>query len=122
MSPCSPIDLQMSIGGHFETESSMMMEILPRMNRALKTLGMTPLSAHCFYAQAEKPAHLLLEDLSTKGFRMADRRKGLDLDNCLLTMRRIAEFHASSVALKEKVDEMCKKDIVFQRLVPFLYD
>lgn len=44
----------------------------------------------------------MLEDLCAEGFKMAERRQGLDLDHCLLTMRRLAKFHAASVVLHDQ--------------------
>nr|XP_046488249.1 uncharacterized protein LOC124221887 isoform X1 [Neodiprion pinetum]XP_046488250.1 uncharacterized protein LOC124221887 isoform X1 [Neodiprion pinetum] len=92
-----------SVGGHFNTESLMMTDTLPKMNHALVKLGMAPLSAQCLYAQLAKPTHLLIEDLSPRGFRTADRLNGLDLEHCILAMRGLAVFHATSVAVEEKL-------------------
>jgi hypothetical protein len=36
---------------------------------------------------------------------MAERRQGLDLAHCLLTMRRVAKFHAASVVLHDQDPE-----------------
>ena len=44
----------------------------------------------------------MLEDLCAEGFKMAERRQGLDLAHCLLTMRRVATFHAASVVLHDQ--------------------
>jgi hypothetical protein len=43
-----------------------------------------------------------MEDLCAEGFKMAERRQGLDLAHCLLTMRRVAKFHAASVVLHDQ--------------------
>jgi hypothetical protein len=56
---------------------------------------------------------LIMEDLSSLGFRMADRREGLDLAHCLIVMRRLARFHAASVILHQR-DPDC--------MAPFLQD
>ncbi|XP_046623588.1 uncharacterized protein LOC124306711 isoform X1 [Neodiprion virginianus] len=90
-------------GRFFEIESSMMSETLPRMQEILSRHGMpASLSARCLPTQEEGPIHLLLEDLVAEGFRLADRQAGLDLDHCLVAIRNLANFHASSVALAEK--------------------
>ncbi|XP_046749575.1 uncharacterized protein LOC124413193 [Diprion similis] len=87
----------------FEIEMSMMSETLPRMQEILTSHGMSAsLSAKCLHIQEADPKHLFLEDLLVAGFRLADRRKGLDLDHCLVAMRNLANFHAASVALAEK--------------------
>ena len=60
------------------------------------------LNGRGLYTQ-ENPPLLVIEDLAPLGFRMADRQAGLDLNHCLLAIRGLARFHASSVALVEKV-------------------
>ena len=47
----------------------------------------------------------MLEDLCAESFKMAERRQGLDLAHCLLTMRRLAKFHAASVVLHDQDPE-----------------
>lgn len=79
----------------------MMSDTLPRMNEVLGP-GSSPLNARALHTQ-DQPALLVLEDLMPLGFRMADRRAGLDLDHCLLLIRNLARFHGSSAALCEKV-------------------
>lgn len=81
----------------------MMSVTLPRMNDILSKLSPTSLGARCFYVQYEKPTHIVFEDLAPKGFRMANRHLGLNVDHCLLAIRDIGKFHASSIALEEKV-------------------
>jgi hypothetical protein len=49
-----------------------------------------------------------MEDLKTKGFKLADRDLGLDLNHCLLVMRNIARYHAMSVVLYNKNPEVFK--------------
>nr|XP_046489094.1 uncharacterized protein LOC124222317 [Neodiprion pinetum] len=94
----------------FEIEMSMMSETLPRMQEILTSHGMSAsLSAQCLHIQEADPKHLFLEDLLVAGFRLADRRKGLDLDHCLVAMRNLAKFHAASVALGEKDLQAVKK-------------
>ncbi|XP_046750302.1 uncharacterized protein LOC124413625 [Diprion similis] len=88
--------------GYFATELSMMSETLPRMNEILAKFTKTKLSARCLYVQYEKPTHVFIEDLAPAGFRMAVRQEGLDLDHCLLAVRNLGVFHASSVALGEQ--------------------
>jgi hypothetical protein len=47
----------------------------------------------------------VLEDLCAEGFKMAERRQGLDLAHCLLVMRLLARFHAASVVLHDQDPE-----------------
>lgn len=79
----------------------MMTTTLRDMQRLLND---TKLSGKCLYTQYDNPlAMLVIEDLAPLGFRMADREAGLDLQHCILAIRGLAKFHASSVAVCEKV-------------------
>ncbi|KAK7869505.1 hypothetical protein R5R35_002282 [Gryllus longicercus] len=58
-----------------------------------------PLAARC-PLHGRRPVHfLVLQDLRPLGFQPAQRRRGLGLRHCLLALRTLASFHASSVAL-----------------------
>lgn len=83
----------------------MMMDTLKKMSNLLEPAHR--INARIFYVQKEYPVFLVIEDLATLGFRMADRQAGLDLPHCLLAMRGLARFHASSVAICEKVRIIC---------------
>ncbi|XP_018404984.1 PREDICTED: uncharacterized protein LOC108781509 [Cyphomyrmex costatus] len=87
-------------GGLFETEMSMMSDTLDKMNKLLEPKHR--LSGKMLHIQNENPTLLVIEDLASLGFRMADRMSGLDLDHSILALRALARFHAASVALCEK--------------------
>lgn len=80
---------------------TMMMDTLVKMNRLLG--HERRLSAKGIYVQEEFPMLLAFEDLALLGYRMADRQAGLDLAHCTLALRNLGRFHASSVAVCEKV-------------------
>ncbi|XP_018355495.1 PREDICTED: uncharacterized protein LOC108756291 [Trachymyrmex septentrionalis] len=84
----------------FHREILMMSDTLDKMNKLLRPEHR--LSAKILYGQNENPTLLVIEDLASLGFRMADRSSGLDLDHSLLAFRGLARFHATSVALCEK--------------------
>ncbi|KYM76310.1 hypothetical protein ALC53_13337 [Atta colombica] len=86
--------------GFFHTEMSMMSDTLNKMNKLLGSKHR--LSAKILYAQNENPVLLVIEDLASLGFQMADRLSGLDLNHSILALHRLAMFHAASVALCEK--------------------
>ena len=77
-----------------------MTDTLAKMNAALAPEK--PLNGRGLYTRKDPPL-LVIEDLAPLGFRMADREAGLDAEHCLLAVRGLARFHASSVALCEKV-------------------
>lgn len=80
----------------------MMETTLKQMNESLKKIG-NRLSADVLYTEVGDPSLLVIEDLAPYGFRMADRLAGLDLQHCILALRGLGRFHASSVAVCEKV-------------------
>jgi hypothetical protein len=43
-----------------------------------------------------------MQDLCAEGFKMAERRQGLDLSHCLLVMRMLGRFHAASAVLHDR--------------------
>uniref|UniRef100_A0A182NMV6 CHK domain-containing protein n=1 Tax=Anopheles dirus TaxID=7168 RepID=A0A182NMV6_9DIPT len=43
---------------------------------------------------------IVLEDLTTSGYAMVDRRVGLSYDHCMAVMKELAKLHAVSLALK----------------------
>ena len=80
----------------------MMSDTLDKMNKLLGPKHR--LSAKILYAQNENPTLLMIEDLASLGFQMADRSSGLNLDHSLIAYRGLARFHAASVVLCEKVN------------------
>ncbi|CAG9797850.1 unnamed protein product [Chironomus riparius] len=52
---------------------------------------------------------LILENLSVKGFIMADRTFGLDMKHLKLALEKLARFHAASVCCMEKNPQIFKK-------------
>ncbi|XP_029171510.1 uncharacterized protein LOC114940898 [Nylanderia fulva] len=48
---------------------------------------------------------IAMEDLRVRGFKMADRRKGLEMENLRHVLKALAGFHALSLTLKESRPE-----------------
>ncbi|XP_011706632.1 PREDICTED: uncharacterized protein LOC105461827 [Wasmannia auropunctata] len=85
----------------FFREISMMSDTLVKMNKLLGPKHR--ISGKCLYVQNEHPVLLAMEDLTPLGYRLADRMTGLDLAHSILTLRTLARFHATTVAVCEKV-------------------
>nr|XP_003704346.1 PREDICTED: uncharacterized protein LOC100878674 isoform X1 [Megachile rotundata]XP_012142850.1 PREDICTED: uncharacterized protein LOC100878674 isoform X1 [Megachile rotundata]XP_012142851.1 PREDICTED: uncharacterized protein LOC100878674 isoform X1 [Megachile rotundata] len=84
----------------FDTEISALTDTMRKMN---DMLGLEyRLCAKVYHVRMEPPICLVMEDLSTLGFRMANRQVGFDMDHTLLALRGLARLHAASVALCEK--------------------
>ncbi|KAJ9590309.1 hypothetical protein L9F63_027852, partial [Diploptera punctata] len=62
-----------------------------------------PFAAKCIYVHhAPQARGMVLEDLKTEGFRLANVSLGLDLKHCQLVLGKIAQYHAASIVLHEK--------------------
>ncbi|KDR22585.1 hypothetical protein L798_12714 [Zootermopsis nevadensis] len=79
-------------GGLFDREIEVFTKILPSVHRLLNDASpgkYQPFAANFFYALSGLPSCLVMEDLKARGFEMAERTVGLDLNHCLLVMRQI---------------------------------
>lgn len=71
--------------------------------RQINQISDSQLGPQLLHAEFSK-SYLIMEDLTPRGYVMANRRTGLDLPHSLLAIRSIARFHAASVAVCEKVN------------------
>jgi hypothetical protein len=88
--------------GIFQRETDVYLKALPAMYSLSEELTGSKaecLTSRCIYSE---PNILVLEDLNHLGYKMADRRRGLDLPHCKLALRCLARFHSMSVALHRK--------------------
>lgn len=51
-----------------------------------------------FY-KTDRPNTIILDDLRPMGYKMADRKEGLDLHHSVVAIKALAKFHASSMVL-----------------------
>ncbi|KAF5293360.1 hypothetical protein FQA39_LY02845 [Lamprigera yunnana] len=59
------------------------------------------------YSISKDPTSMIfLEDMSAVGYKMQNRQEGLDLEQCLMVVKKLAYFHSASVALQEKQPEI----------------
>ncbi|XP_063889369.1 uncharacterized protein LOC135116089 [Scylla paramamosain] len=88
----------------FEKESSFFLDIAPQINSVLKEIGHTEINVpKCFHASLEEGKEVIfLEDLRARGYKMADRRRGLDKAHTTLVLRELARLHAASLLLQNK--------------------
>ncbi|XP_027216158.2 uncharacterized protein [Penaeus vannamei] len=88
----------------FFKEHEFYTKLLPELNSVLAEAGLDPLRIPKFYhySKCEEREILILEDLTARGFRMADRKKGLDFAHAVLVLQELARIHASSVLLQRK--------------------
>lgn len=88
-------------------EGTCLAEIVPCMNKILKELGHrgigTAKAYHCVYEKDKEV--LLLEDLRSRGFRMYDRKRGMDIPHARLVLQELGRLHAASILLEKSLPE-----------------
>lgn len=93
----------------FGQEMEMYDRILPECQKLLATIDdhsqISPQSLFCDYEKSV----FVCEDLSAKGFQMADRKTGLDRQHIELVLKKIAKLHATSIAIEAKSRYNLKK-------------
>lgn len=91
----------------------MLTDTLVKMNETLKDINEGELSAKVLYTRLESPSIIILEDLKSSGFQLANRITGLDLSHSALAIKSLAKFHASSVFYLENVltNFLCTKKL-----------
>ncbi|GLH13263.1 Uncharacterized protein GBIM_17867 [Gryllus bimaculatus] len=85
----------------FEVEAAAYTSALPAMLRLLRgAYGETfrPFWPHFVYASLDR-TELVMEDMSTLDFQLADRKVGLDLDQSKAVVKHMALLHAASMAM-----------------------
>ncbi|XP_064120880.1 uncharacterized protein LOC135225539 [Macrobrachium nipponense] len=89
----------------FEKEGKFYKELMPVLNEVLMSAGQKPLRyAKCFFVSLEEgKEQLYFEDLRARGFKMFDRRKGMDECHIALVFSELARLHAASYLLTKKV-------------------
>ncbi|CAL4182424.1 unnamed protein product [Meganyctiphanes norvegica] len=103
----------------FEKEGKFYLELLPELNQIIMQSGQKLLPfPKCYYAQyTEEKQMVIFEDIRLKGFKMTDRRKGMDLQHSILVMQGLGRMHAASIIMqKEKsIDDL-------KTLYPYLFN
>ncbi|KAF5288417.1 hypothetical protein FQR65_LT02069 [Abscondita terminalis] len=90
----------------FGCEIAVYSEILP----LLKTLEHTEkIAPNSYYASKTPKKLIILEDLSLLHYKMCNRLEGLDLEHCLLSVEKLAYFHAASLLLYEQNPKIMDK-------------
>lgn len=61
----------------------------------------------CYFS---RPDIIVLEDLTAIGFKQIEDRKPLDYDHCIVVLKTLADFHASSIIYEEKQSKITKNE------------
>ncbi|CAL4084234.1 unnamed protein product, partial [Meganyctiphanes norvegica] len=81
-------------------------EIAPKLNSAMKNNEREELRIpRCLYVNIEEsPEVIILEDLVAAGYKKANKKQGLSLNETKLVITELARFHAASIILDNEVD------------------
>ncbi|XP_042872430.1 uncharacterized protein LOC122253428 [Penaeus japonicus] len=95
----------------FKKEALFYQHLVQHIQSQLHELGQTPLRVpKCFHTSlAENQEVIFLEDLRPRGFKMFDRKKGMDVAHTKLVLEELARLHAASYLLKAKIPDLAKK-------------
>ncbi|KAH8383453.1 hypothetical protein KR009_008706 [Drosophila setifemur] len=87
----------------FPKEIEVYGKYVPAFEKLYHDAGLTvTFSAKSFVlSKPVKEEYLILENLQTSGFKMCDRMKGLDLEHCKSSLKKLAQWHAASLKYKE---------------------
>ncbi|KAJ9580967.1 hypothetical protein L9F63_023852 [Diploptera punctata] len=94
----------------FTKEYSVLSSVTPTMYKLLQEASIPqlhPFTPLCFYFH-RTPDAIIMEDLKENGYKMAKRMLGLDIKHCMLVIRKLARFHASSAVLHVTSRDMFK--------------
>ncbi|XP_043067594.1 uncharacterized protein [Drosophila bipectinata] len=80
----------------FEIERGMYLEVVPEMEQMYRNVGVEVKFGAEAYEIPASDYYVLLEDLRPRGFRNADRLKGLDQSHTESVLRKLAQWHAAS--------------------------
>ncbi|XP_050697071.1 uncharacterized protein LOC126985758 isoform X8 [Eriocheir sinensis] len=88
----------------FVKEGNFYLGLIPELNCMLKEIGQREINfPKCFKVCLEKGKEcIFLEDLRSRGYKMSDRKQGLDEAHTTLVLRELARLHAASLLLQKK--------------------
>lgn len=115
--------------GMWDREKIFFLDILPSLNDFLSTFRpkQIPFHPEGFYfknATDKLKDLIVLKDMRPDGFQMSDRMLGLDLDQSLILMEYLGQFHAISAILSEKLQNtfnQVKEHLYFKESISKLF-
>lgn len=94
----------------FTKESRFLADVMPKMHRLFANVGWTHRwSPQVYFKQGPPQDLIFMEDLRERGYKVADRKTGLDLQHCVMVLESLAVLHAGSLALMENEPEIMKQ-------------
>ncbi|XP_063597701.1 uncharacterized protein LOC134774272 [Penaeus indicus] len=107
----------------FQKEQVFYQQLINLIQLQLQEIGQTPLKVpQCFYSSLEENREVIfLDDLGPRGFRMFNRKKGMDVAHTKLVLEELARLHAASYLLKAKIPDLAEEHPILN-LDYFNYD
>ena len=102
LNPLRPIPMMEKMSAVlFEKEIGFYKYILPLLNKELEKLNEIPLRMPRYFHSVSKDKEevIFLEDMRKRGFKMLDRKIGMDRNHTMLIMKELARLHAISRVL-----------------------
>jgi Ecdysteroid kinase-like family len=109
----------------FPKEVKMYQDVVPSFEKVLGEHDIkVKFGATCYKAQLGDPTDVIvMEDLAERGYKMANRRLGLDMEHTQLILRKMAQWHAASAVLYERngpYDECFKEGVYSEKIRPMM--
>ncbi|XP_064120857.1 uncharacterized protein LOC135225483 isoform X2 [Macrobrachium nipponense] len=106
----------------FEKEVNFYLNLVPDLNSVLEEAGIETLNLpRCYHVNLDQgQERAYYEDLRERGFKMVDRRQGLDAAHVTLVLKELAKLHAASRLLQEKSPEESLEEKYYPTLQDWL--
>lgn len=86
----------------YQREGLVYTQVIEKTKRLLSSIDdFTNFSPRCLKTGVRPTNYLIFEDLKDAGYKMNDRKIGLNLESSLVVLKKIAKFHACSAILHE---------------------
>ncbi|XP_061402668.1 uncharacterized protein LOC133338478 [Musca vetustissima] len=86
----------------FNKETEVYRVFIPDFEEMYREVGVdVRFGPHCYVLPVEQE-YLLLEDVSLRGFKNANRQNSLDMEHCKCALKKLAQWHAASAVRVER--------------------
>lgn len=86
--------------GSYQIETAVYQQLLPKIDSLLQSQSPSLPTPKLYFGYADCETGikscLVLEDVRTQGYKMADKMKGLTLEEVTMVLEKLAKFHAAS--------------------------
>ncbi|KAG7164289.1 putative Ecdysteroid kinase-containing protein 6 [Homarus americanus] len=92
---------------NFIKEVGYYQDLVPLFNAELQNFGIEPLRMPTclFVHMTEGEEVMILGDLRPEGFKVLDRKKGMEKEHTIMVMKEMSKIHAASTLVEKKAEE-----------------